>query len=217
MGHVCVYAMWLCRCYMCPTYTSLLHITYVWIRHFVAAACRCDMFLRHNPSCAESPERDFGKMCKDWLVLTKYNFDYHNHLILFGRNRNICQARIFTMKHRYFASQGASLRNMFAAISGFFFMYCTTTRNFVRLTKGFVIINRDSSVQLISKHYLKTLRSKRYFIHSDWFFERSEFDPVNCYRRFAFAKNIAQKWTCFLFRLRIIQVLDKEISKKFSK
>ena len=29
-GHVCVYAMWLCRYYLCPSYMSLLHVTYMW-------------------------------------------------------------------------------------------------------------------------------------------------------------------------------------------
>ena len=29
-GHVCVYAMWLYRYYLCPSYTSLLHVTCLW-------------------------------------------------------------------------------------------------------------------------------------------------------------------------------------------
>ena len=51
---MCVYAMWLSRCY-CPSYTSLQHFPYEWITYdFVAATCRCDILLRHDPRVLET-------------------------------------------------------------------------------------------------------------------------------------------------------------------
>ena len=50
------------------------HVPYVWTTHdFVAAACRCDISLRHDPSCARTLS-----VKSSWHIDSKWHFFSHN-------------------------------------------------------------------------------------------------------------------------------------------